>query len=329
MDAGMTERGERGFALIAVLWALVIVGALAGAYLAESRHVVRTSANRNAELQALHVAVAGVERAQNVLERLHALSRASATQLDVVSRSRLTFVWNHLDSTFAEIAVDCLGSACYDVRVRDLRALLNVNRATESQLRDFFGALGAEYRQADIVAQSIADWIDPDDLHRARGAEDEYYLGLHSPYRPRNGPVSGLNELRRVRGMDERLFQRAVRYLSVDGDGRINLNAAPGPVLAALPGADEEIRRVILSARERGVVFSSLFELSARLSPQAQERLEQNYREFARLASFEPRQIEVRSEGRYADTPLRVAIRATYVRTGDRVTQVKRLRLDR
>jgi len=325
----MTRTGERGFALIAVLWTLVVVGALAGAYLAESRHVVRLSANRNAELQAGYAAVAGIERAHNVLERLHILSRASATQLDVVSRSRLTFVWNHLDSTFAEIAVDCLGSACYELKVRDLGTALNVNRVTESQLRDFFQALGAEYRQADIVAQSIADWIDPDDLHRARGAEGDYYLGLRFPYTPRNGPITDLNELRRVRGMDERLFQRAVRYLSVVGDGRINLNAAPEAVLAALPGADEEIRRVVVGARQRGVVFSNLFQLSARLSPRGQEQLRQNYRELARLVSFEPRRIEVTSEGQYASSPVRVAIRATFVRSGDHVTQMRRTRLDR
>lgn len=325
----MTKTGERGFALIAVLWTLVIVGALAGVYLAESRHVVRVSANRNAELQARYAALAGIERTHNVLERLHALSRARATELDLVSRSRLTFVWNHLDSTFAEIAGDCLGSACYEVEVRDLGKALNVNRATESQLREFFRALGAEYRRADIAAQSIADWIDSDDLHRARGAEDDYYVRLRFPYRPRNGSINDLTELRRVRGMDEQLFRQAAQYLSVDGDGRINLNAAPEAVLAALPGGSEEIRRVILSARQRGVVFSNLFELSARLSPSGQEGLEQNYREFSRLVSFAPRRIEVMSEGRYASSPVRVAIRATYVRVGDRVTQMRRTRLNR
>ena len=322
----MNARREEGFALITALWALALVGALAGAYLSESRHVVRVSENRNALLKARQASLGGLARAHNALERLHALSLEGATALDVASQARLTAVWNHLQPAFAEIATGCLGDACYRVEVRDLGTLLNVNLLSESQLRRFFLALGIDYREADIAAQSIADWIDADDLHRVRGAERGYYLALPMPYEPRNAAITDLSELQRVRGLDGRLYDLAIRYLSVEGDGSVNLNAAPEPVLVALPGLGPEALRVIIDSRRRGVVITSLLELARRLSPNARELLESNMSELMRRTIFEPQQIEVLSTGRFADSGVRVAFRSIYVRSGDRVARLKRVR---
>jgi len=322
----MRNGREAGFALIAVLWGLVLVGALAAAYLGESRHVVRVSENRNAELRARHTALAGLERAHNALERLHVLSLNAATRLDPVSQAHLTSVWNDLDRAFEEIARDCLRDACYEFRVRDVGTALNVNLASESQLRHLFLALDVDYREADIAAQSIADWIDADDVHRARGAEREYYLGLPFSYEPRNGPITDLSELRRVRGLSGQLYDLAAPHLSVEGDGRINLNAAPEPVLAAVPGLGPEALRVVLDGRRRGVLLSNVFELSVRLGPDAQARLQDRVSEFMQVAVFLPRQIEVISTGRSAGRGIATEIRAVYVRSGERVALLKRSR---
>ena len=322
----MRDRREAGFALIAALWGLVLVGALAGAYLGESRHVVRVSENRNAELKARHTALAGLERAHNALERLHVLSLDAATRLDAVSQAHLTSVWNDLHRAFEEIARDCLRDACYDFEVRDLGTALNVNLASESQFRRLFLALDVDYREADIAAQSIADWIDADDLHRARGAEREYYLALPFPYEPRNGPITDLAELRRVRGLSGELYDLAASHLSVEGDGRINLNAAPEPVLAAVPGLGPEAVRVVLDTRRRGVLFSNVFELALRLGPDAQARLQDRMSEFMQVAVFLPRQIEVTATGWSGDRGVAAEFRAVYIRSGERVALLKRSR---
>jgi general secretion pathway protein K len=324
----MRSRHEAGFALIAALWALLLVGAIGAAYLAGAHEVVLVSGNRSAELAARQAALAGLERAHNVLERLHVLSLDDAAALDLESRARLTAIWNHLDTAFEQVESECLGRACFDLRARDLGAALNVNLASESRLRRLFLALGADYRDVDVAAQSIADWIDADDLHRGRGAEREYYVALRFPYEPRNGPIADLSELRRVRGLQGPLYELAVRYLTVEGDGRINLNAAPAPVLSTLPGIGAEAVRVILEARRRGLFLSNPFELNLRLSAAARARLQDSLSELMQLAVFEPRQVEVISTGRYSEDGVWVAFRAVYVRAGDRVVQVKRTRFD-
>jgi general secretion pathway protein K len=325
----MSKRSEDGFALVAALWALVLVGTVAVSYLGESRQVVRVNDHRNTELRARYAALAGLERAQNVLERLEALSRDAVTQLDPESLSRLIAVWNNLESAFAELRSGCLDTGCYELRVRDLGTALNVNLADEGQLRRFFVVLGIDAREADIAAQSIADWIDVDDAHRGRGAEREYYMALPFPYAPRNGPIVDLWELRRVRGVTNGLLDRAKPHLAVDGAGKINVNAAPKAVLAALPGVGEEALNVVLDARSRGIVFANAFELTQLLTPQARSALQEEMSRFMRLAEFEPRELEIQSTGHSADSSVRVTYRAIYVRVGGRTAQVKRVRLER
>lgn len=324
----MRLKRQDGFALIAALWAMLLVGALAAAYLGEARHVVRVSANRTDLLRARYAALAGLERAENALERLQALSLDGFSRLDVASQARLAGLWNDLEASFGEISRGCLEGGCYDATVRDLGAALNVNLATEAQLRRFFVALGIDLRDADIAAQSIADWIDEDDLHRGRGAEAGYYRALPIPYEPRNGPIRDLSELRRVRGVDEGIFALAAPHLSVEGSGRVNVNSAPGPVLASLPGFGPEVLRVLADARRRGASFAGLPQLALRLSPAARSGLQANMAALVRLTVFEPERIEVMSTGRTLEGGIRVTLRGVYVRAGERMALLRQVRVE-
>lgn len=50
------------------------------------------------------------------------------------------------------------------------------------------------------LAEGLLDFLDPDDLPRPQGAEQEYYDTLTRPYAPFNGPLSSFYELFLVRG---------------------------------------------------------------------------------------------------------------------------------
>ena len=56
-------------------------------------------------------------------------------------------------------------------------------------------------RTADIIVDSILDWIDTDDLHRLNGAESDYYQSLPNPYKAKNGRLDTLEELLLIKGM--------------------------------------------------------------------------------------------------------------------------------
>jgi general secretion pathway protein K len=92
------------------------------------------------------------------------------------------------------------------------------------------------------IVDSAADWIDENDDERFSGAEDGFYQSLEKPYHCKNGPFDVPEELLRVKGMIDHpeIFagtdeQPGIgQYISVFGDGKININTAEPMVLASL-----------------------------------------------------------------------------------------------
>lgn len=112
---------------------------------------------------------------------------------------------------------------------------------------------------ADIISDSVLDWKEPDNMRRANGAGDEYYLSLPDPYKPRHASFKTLDELLMVRGMTaDILYGNAGRkgimpYITIYSQSeKINIMTAPCEVLAALPGLGPDMADKIISMRNSG-----------------------------------------------------------------------------
>ena len=125
--------------------------------------------------------------------------------------------------------------------IRDQQGLFNLNNLVRDgkpserdidMLRRLLRIAGLRAELAD----AITDWIDADsDLRSAEGAEDEYYLRLTAPYRTANQPMSGIEELFRVRGCDEAVVNRLRAFATaLPRRTPVNVNLAPPEVLVAL-----------------------------------------------------------------------------------------------
>ena len=121
------------------------------------------------------------------------------------------------------------------------------------------------------IISALKDWLDFNDgdaITGLNGAENDYYRNLNPPYECRNGPIQDLSELRLVRGISDELFKGVdeklglERYLTVHGmtpaqggkftfPGRINLNTAELPVIAALlPAEHVDLAGAIVEYRD-------------------------------------------------------------------------------
>ena len=114
-----------------------------------------------------------------------------------------------------------------------------------------------ESEDVDDIIDAIKDWIDQDDNQTEFGAENSYYQSLEPSYSCRNGPFRELEELLLVKGITKELFYGTTEkpgisnYLSVYGDGRININTADPLVLASLhDDIDEERAQEMVAYRE-------------------------------------------------------------------------------
>ncbi|MBL9132530.1 MAG: general secretion pathway protein GspK [Verrucomicrobiaceae bacterium] len=133
----------------------------------------------------------------------------------------------------------------FDVVINYEGARIPINYATDERLREaiynlfIYWQLNAE--DAQIAADSLADWIDNDTSPRANGAEKDYYEGLGIFDAPRNQGFLRVDEMVLVRGMDA-VDQKKPdwrEYFSVYGEGQIDLRTVFKDVLLAVTGASE------------------------------------------------------------------------------------------
>jgi general secretion pathway protein K len=190
--------------------------------------------------------------------------------------------------------------------LRDPAAALNINTADATMLSQFFSlGLRLDYALANKLAASIMDWRDDDEIPQLNGGEREEYLKDGASMLPSNHAFANVDELRFVKWMTNDIFAAARPYLRVSTGNQININAAPEPVLLAIPGMDQAGAAAIIRARRSGnyprstaelwgILPTSTLNAIAMMSPQGgpgQGGLSNSA--FARRVSFSTDQVEV------------------------------------
>ena len=247
----MTARGERGFALVAVLLVLALIG-IAGAEFAYSMRLEATAVRAwKEEIAATHLAEAAVEQAvREIAADFAYVLLAEDGELTFFNRERAPLV--RLPRT--EVA---LGGGHFSYRLTDEEARLNLNAAPPERLDRLLQLLQLDKRSRDVILDSLQDWRDPNEEHRVNGAESEdYYLKLPVPYRSHNANLESVNELLQIRGVTPALFNGAegrpglVDFVTVKTGGQVNLNTAGPMILRSLGLSDAEISDIEQSRRE-------------------------------------------------------------------------------
>jgi general secretion pathway protein K len=297
---------RRGFALIAALWLLVALTAagLGFGLLERARHLA--AANTMEEARARAAAEAGL-----------AATRARLTQLADGAEAGGLDPW-------APVLVQPADTSAAGVSIYDPSAAVNLNRATEGELRRLFVALRLDYGDADRIAQRIMDWRDSDDDRRARGAERDDYLSDHAAVLPANGPFTRLAELRDVPGVTGEIYGRIQPYLTLEGSGQIGLSTASRPVLLSLPGMSEQAVAIILKRRTSGRPLPRLTELAGELPAGPRKLLSDSLAVAEGRVAYEIRELVASSVGSVEGSPVQVETRGLLARAGQNVFLVWR-----
>ncbi len=91
------------------------------------------------------------------------------------------------------------------------------------------------------IAKRVADWIDPDSVERIAGSE----------LKAKNGYLDSVDELLLIRGIDRASYDRLAPYVTIYGNGLINVNCADVPVLMSLSESiDKETAERLVRYRE-------------------------------------------------------------------------------
>jgi general secretion pathway protein K len=209
--AGSARRQNTGFALIIVLWTLVLIAFLVAQITASGRSEVRIAQNL--------VANAVVEAAAD-----GAIARA----IFAVTDPRPDRRWA-ADGLVHHLTI---GDCRIELRVQDEAGRINPNSASPALLEALLRALGDDPATASRIAASIAEWVGsapdaqlPDRLlakYRAAGLD----------YGPPGEPLETLDELERVLGVTPALMAELRPHLTLYGPPEPN-RAAADPVVSA------------------------------------------------------------------------------------------------
>ncbi|MBI4638377.1 MAG: general secretion pathway protein GspK [Candidatus Rokubacteria bacterium] len=244
-------RDQRGFALLAVLLVLALVGVLGAEFAYSMRLEAAAVRGYKEAVIAAHLAEAGV--AQAVREIVGDVAWAA-----VADDGLLTF-YRRDRTRVARLPRERvpLGAGEFAYRLSDEEGRVNVNTAQADRLDRLLRTLGVEKSQRDVIVDSIEDWRDANEEHRLSGAESEdTYLKLPVPYRSRNGALESVAELLQIKGITAAIFGGAAdtpglaEVVTVKTPGQININTAPAVVLQALGLSEAEITEIVQARRD-------------------------------------------------------------------------------
>ncbi len=243
-------RKQQGFILITVLLLIVLIAAALLEFNYQSRQDLRSTDAFYRRVQARHAARAGIE-----------LTRALLSQYpEYRDQEGLCRLFNQ-ETILPVAASQCrilVSQEGGKININKLKTNDQLERQRIDQLLLLIDVLNQKLpspRRLEYgLVPALIDWTDADDQitqlafvsHANRGAETEYYRRQVPAYPCANQPLDRIDQLLLVRDITPRLLYHLTEgtpetaetgladYLTVYGDGKININYAPLPVLRSL-----------------------------------------------------------------------------------------------
>jgi general secretion pathway protein K len=221
--------GKDGFILVAVLWILAALAALAGVYsvyIGNTAAAVRLYDDR---LQAHALIAAGLEI---TAYRLIGFDDAHRPTYEPFAFAPETSQF-HVDGEY-----------------RSEGARIDLNLAPKEMFYGLFAVLGATPEDAQSYADRIIAWRTKP-KPGAPNDEADAYQSAGLSYGPRQAPFQSVAELRLVRGLPPELVDAALPFVTVfNGRAEIDVNVAARQVIAALPRISPDAVANILNAQD-------------------------------------------------------------------------------
>jgi len=256
----MTSKREKtqqnGFVLVVVLCMVIILAVMLFGFNSQSRMNLRVVDDYKKSQQALNCARAGLNVA------IAAIGAAPDIHKNKTLQNRLSEenTFNVDNGTCSITIIEEAGKLNLNC-LKDKNGEPNRNRIDQLlRLIDLLNRdLPADSRISYGLAAAIIDWIDSDDevtrlpfiKHENSGAESNYYSRLAPPYKCQNRPMRTTEELLLVKGLTPQVFEHIRDYVTVYGDGKININYAQKFVLESLSEKmNAHLAQMIIEKRE-------------------------------------------------------------------------------
>jgi general secretion pathway protein K len=257
---------QSGFVLVVVLCMVIMLAGMLFGFNAKSRMTLCTIDNFEKSQKALNCARAGLN-----------IAIAAIIEANSAHTSKTLPGFDSKESVFDVAGGTCSLTIVEESGKFNVNLLRNengdLNRTRIDQLLRLIDLLNRENFSHSYISYSvipaIIDWTDDDDQvtylpfikHENSGAESSYYRYLNPPYMCKNRPFDTTEELLFVKGVTMEVLNQMRDYVTVYGDGKININYAPKCVIESLSEKmDAALAQMIIDRRQLKL-FDSATEL--------------------------------------------------------------------
>ena len=254
-------KNERGIALLVTLAIITILITVALELNRKTRSTLIVTAATRDRHTLLHMASSGIHAAMALLVKDKMTSETDSIQEEWADAEKMVELAGSIPFEDGSVTVnisDELGKIAVNAVVEKPYHYEPNNRQMFLWERFLLHHIAQNSSLEEIeprsIINSLKDWLDAGDddaITGLSGAESEYYQDLDPPYSCRNGPIPHLDELAKVKGITQELLYGAGEnpgisdFLTAYGmaesgrkrfayEGKININTAEVPVLAAL-----------------------------------------------------------------------------------------------
>jgi general secretion pathway protein K len=214
------RRRHGGFALLIVLWVLVLIAFIVAHITASGRTEIRIADNL------VDNAVARAAADGAISETIFNLTNPQQDQR-----------WP-IDGAQRQVAV---GDSRVALLIEDEASRINPNLASPPLVQALLQALGINRQQAQGLAGAIAEWVGTAQDQRTPAAILADYRAAGLDYQPPGAPLESLNELGRVLGMTPDILALLRPHLTLYGP------AEPNPA-----GSDPTVRAALATVAQSG-----------------------------------------------------------------------------
>jgi type II secretory pathway component PulK len=251
-------RHSQGTVLILALWALGMLSLFIISIGAQLRQKMEVASRLERREELYWLARSGVEKSKFIFSQAHKLSEED--QPLPASWQRLRWLNNpnafrqvRIGKGFFEVKYEYFDDVQEPARILygfiDEERKINVNRGDADTLtRLIQSVLTIDTEKAQALARAVIDWRVYGESEIVGFLSDEYYDNLEFPYPEKKGDFENMTELNLLQGWTPEVYQRLEPYLTVYGNGQVNVNTASAAALAAL-GFPDDFVSTLLSVR--------------------------------------------------------------------------------